>query len=91
VTAFYTDFKNKQATAFDPDSGKSFYRNIGREKHSGLEIELGNTPINGWAFYGSLGFLKAELKDNLRQLHRDPADRRQGRTERAAPQSRPVG
>jgi iron complex outermembrane receptor protein len=65
VTAFYTDFKNKQATAFDPDSGKSFYRNIGREKHSGLEIELGNTPINGWAFYGSLGFLKAELKDNL--------------------------
>ncbi|WP_373990716.1 TonB-dependent receptor [Duganella sp. BuS-21] len=66
VTAFYTDFKNKQATAFDVDTGRSFYRNIGGEKHSGLEIELGNTPINGWAFYGSLGFLKSELKDNLR-------------------------
>lgn len=66
VTAFYTDFKNKQATAFDPDTGRSFYRNIGREKHSGLEIELGSMPINGWAFYGSLGFLKSELKDNLR-------------------------
>jgi iron complex outermembrane receptor protein len=64
VTAFYTDFKNKQATSFDPETAKSTYLNIGREKHSGLEIELGNTPINGWAFYGSLGFLKTELKDN---------------------------
>lgn len=66
VTAFYTDFKNKQMTAFDPDTGRSFYRNIGGEKHSGLEIEVGNTPINGWSFYGSLGYLKSELKDDLR-------------------------
>jgi iron complex outermembrane receptor protein len=66
VTAFYADFKNKQATAFDPDSGKSLYLNVGREKHSGLEIEVGNTPINGWAFYGSLGFLKSEMQDNLK-------------------------
>jgi len=65
VTAFYTDFKNKQASSTDPETGKSTYLNIGREKHHGLEIEVGNTPINGWAFYGSLGFLKAELKDNL--------------------------
>lgn len=65
VTAFYTDFKNKQASSFDPETAKNTYLNIGREKHHGLEIEVGNTPINGWAFYGSLGFLKAELKDNL--------------------------
>jgi len=64
VTAFYTDFKNKQATSFDVETAKNTYVNIGREKHSGLEIELGNTPINGWAFYGSVGFLKAELQDD---------------------------
>jgi iron complex outermembrane receptor protein len=64
VTAFYTDFKNKQASSFDPETAKNTYLNIGREKHSGLEIEVGNTPINGWAFYGSLGLLKTELKDN---------------------------
>lgn len=65
VTAFYTDFKNKQATGFDPDTKKNTYINVGREKHSGLEVELGNTPINGWAFYGSLGLLKTELKNDL--------------------------
>ncbi|NYE63689.1 iron complex outermembrane receptor protein [Duganella sp. 1224] len=64
VTAFYTDFKNKQASSFDPETAKNTYLNIGAEKHSGLEVELGNTPINGWAFYGSLGLLKTELKDN---------------------------
>jgi iron complex outermembrane receptor protein len=64
VTAFYTDFKNKQASSFDPETAKNTYLNIGAEKHSGLELEVGNTPINGWAFYGSLGFLKTELKDN---------------------------
>jgi iron complex outermembrane receptor protein len=68
VTAFYTNFKDKQATSFDPETAKNTYVNIGREKHSGLEIEVGNTPINGWAFYGSLGFLKAELKDNQKGL-----------------------
>jgi iron complex outermembrane receptor protein len=65
VTAFYTDFKNKQASSFDPETAKNTYLNIGREKHSGLEIEVNNaTPIAGFTFYGSLGFLKTELKDN---------------------------
>lgn len=65
VTAFYTDFKNKQATSFDPDTKKNTYVNVGTEKHSGLEVELGNTPVNGWSFYGSFGLLKTELKDNI--------------------------
>ena len=65
VTAFYSDFKNKQATAFDPETKRNTYVNVGREKHSGLEIEVGNMPINGWSFYGSLGLLKAELQDDL--------------------------
>ncbi|HEY0586323.1 MAG TPA: TonB-dependent receptor, partial [Pseudoduganella sp.] len=65
VTAFYTDFKNKQATSFDPETKRNTYVNVGREKHSGLEIEVGNMPVNGWSFYGSFGLLKTELKDNL--------------------------
>jgi iron complex outermembrane receptor protein len=64
VTAFYTDFKNKQNSSFDPETAKSTFLNIGREKHSGLEIEVNNTPINGWSVYGSVGFLKTEIQDN---------------------------
>ena len=65
ATVFYTNFKNKQATSFDPDTKKNTYINVGSEKHSGIEFELGNTPINGWAFYASLGLLKTELQDNI--------------------------
>jgi len=39
----------------------------GKVTNRGLEIEVGNTPINGWSFYGSLGFNKSEIKDDMRQ------------------------
>jgi len=66
VTAFQVDFKDRQATAFDPITSASTYTNVGRVKSHGIELEAGNTPINGWAFYGSFGFIKSEIKDNLR-------------------------
>ena len=36
-----------------------------RVKTHGFEVELGNTPINGWSFYSSLGYAKSEIQDNL--------------------------
>lgn len=65
VTAFWVDFKDRQATAFDPVTQVSSYNNVGRVKNSGLEFELGNMPINGWAFYGSLGFNNSKIQDNM--------------------------
>lgn len=66
VTAFLVDFKNRQATAFDPITNTSSYTNAGNVKNHGLEIELGNTPINGWAAYGSFGYTRSKIEDNLR-------------------------
>jgi len=66
VTAFMVDFKNRQATAFDPITNTSSYTNAGNVKNHGLEIELGNTPINGWAAYGSFGYTRSKIEDNLR-------------------------
>eukprot|EP01030_Chromulinospumella_sphaerica_P012598 gene12598-12388_t len=65
VTAFWVDFKDRQATAFDPVTQVSSYNNVGRVKNSGLEFELGNMPVNGWAFYGSLGFNNSKIQDNM--------------------------
>jgi iron complex outermembrane receptor protein len=65
VTLFFVDFKDRQATSFDPVTLASTYTNVGRVKSNGLEIEVGNTPIYGWSFYGSLGYNKSEIKDNM--------------------------
>lgn len=66
VTAFLVDFKNRQATAFDPITNTSSYTNAGNVKNHGIEIELGNTPVNGWAAYGSFGYTRSKIEDNLR-------------------------
>lgn len=65
VTAYSVDFRDRQATAYDPVSNTSNLNNVGRVKTQGFELELGNTPVNGWSFYGSLGYAKSEIKDNL--------------------------
>ena len=65
VTAFFVDFKDRQATTFDPITQASSYTNVGRVSNKGLEFEIGNTPINGWAMYGSLGFNNSKIKDNM--------------------------
>jgi iron complex outermembrane receptor protein len=66
VTAFMVDFRNRQATAFDPITSASTYTNVGDVKSKGFEIEAGNTPVNGWSFYGSYGFISSEIQSNLR-------------------------
>jgi iron complex outermembrane receptor protein len=66
VTAFFVDFRDRQATSFDVVTGSSIYTNVGKTTNRGLEIEVGNTPINGWAFYGSLGFNNSEIKEDMK-------------------------
>jgi len=66
LTVFDVNFKNRQATAFDEVSQASSYTNVGAVRNRGFEIEANNMPINGWSFYGSLGYQKSEIKDNLR-------------------------
>lgn len=65
-TVYAVDFKNRQANQFDPESNTSVLSNVGKVKTKGFELEIGNTPKNGWALYGSVGYADSELKDDLR-------------------------
>lgn len=65
ATMFLVDFQNRQATAFDVNSGLNILVNAGRVKDKGFELELGNTPVNGWSFYSSLGYIKSEIQNDL--------------------------
>lgn len=66
VTLYAVDFKDRQATAFDPESNTSSLTNVGKVKTQGFEVEVGNTPKNGWALYGSIGYANSEIRNNLR-------------------------
>lgn len=60
------NFKDRQATAYDPNTGASSLTNVGEVKNNGFEIEAGNTPWHGWSFYGSYGYSKSEVQDDIR-------------------------
>jgi len=64
VTAYSVDFNDRQATAYDEPTKSSSLTNVGKVKTQGFEVELGNTPINGWSFYGSAGYATSEIKEN---------------------------
>jgi iron complex outermembrane recepter protein len=66
ATVFNTDFKDRQATAFDPTTLKSIYTNAGKARTRGIELEAGTVPINGWSMYGSLTLQKSKVQNDIR-------------------------
>lgn len=65
ITVYAVDFSNRQATAYDPIANLSILTNVGKVRTTGMEMELGNTPVNGWSFYGSLGYANSQIKNDL--------------------------
>ena len=65
-TVYQSDFKNRQATAFDPNTNLSALVNAGRVRSNGFEVEMGNSPLNGWSAYGSLGYNNSVIQSDLR-------------------------
>ena len=66
ATVFNTDFKDRQATAFDPTTLRSIYTNAGKARTRGIELEAGTVPINGWSLYGSLTLQKSKVQNDIR-------------------------
>lgn len=72
VTLYTVDFRDRQATAYNPVTDTRSLMNVGKVKTQGFEIEAGNKPINGWSFYGSVGYAKSEFRDNMQFLVTSP-------------------
>ncbi|MCS6995454.1 MAG: TonB-dependent receptor [Casimicrobiaceae bacterium] len=66
ATAFYIDFKNRQANAYDPNIDRSVYTNAGGVRNRGVEFELGTKAREGFSAYLSLTAQKSQIKNNLR-------------------------
>ncbi|ANH69534.1 TonB-dependent receptor [Mitsuaria sp. 7] len=65
ATLFNSDFRNRQANAYDPIADKSTYMNAGKVNNKGLEFEAGTGTFKGFSAYASATFQKSEIKDDL--------------------------
>jgi iron complex outermembrane receptor protein len=65
ISLYAVDYRNRQLSSFDIITGNSYLINVGKVKTKGFEIELGNTPVNGWSFYSSLGYANSIAQNDL--------------------------
>ena len=62
---FLNKFSNRIVTSFDPDTGISVDRNVGRVEIKGLEASLSVTPFKWFSFSGFASYIDARYKDNV--------------------------
>jgi len=65
ATFFNSDFKNRQATATDPNTTLSVYTNAGRVNNRGIELEAATKVFSGFSAYASLTAQKTKMKDDI--------------------------
>ncbi len=65
ASAFFIDFKNRQARALDPNTNLFSDTNVGKVANRGIEAELGTRPWKGFTGYASVTSQSSEMKSNL--------------------------
>jgi iron complex outermembrane receptor protein len=65
VGPWYTRFTNRLASAFDPDTQTTFYRNLGRVDKYGIDGSISWRPIREVTAYLFGSYLKSEIKNNV--------------------------
>lgn len=65
VGPWYTRFTNRLASAYDPDTQTTFYRNLGRVDKYGIDGSLSYKPIRELTVYIYGSYLKSEIKNNV--------------------------
>jgi iron complex outermembrane receptor protein len=69
---FYVDYHDRIAKAYDPNQGVSIDFNVGPASDKGFELEAGYNLVKGLTAYGSLSYIKSEMKQDI-YLTRDKA------------------
>ena len=72
IGPWFTRFTNRLASAFDPDTQTTVYRNLGRVDKYGVDASVSVRPIPQLTVYAFGSYLKSEIKSNL-QIGRCPA------------------
>jgi iron complex outermembrane receptor protein len=64
-SAFFTDYRNRISSAFNPDTATTVDINVGDASSKGLELESGYALSKNLSVYGSLSYIKSKMKKDL--------------------------
>ncbi|WP_188064451.1 TonB-dependent receptor [Sphingobium sp. KCTC 72723] len=62
---WYTSYKDRLASAFDPELNVSVYRNLGKVEKYGFDGSIGYQPIEQISLYVFGSYLKSKIQDDL--------------------------
>ncbi|HEX6660759.1 MAG TPA: TonB-dependent receptor [Sphingomicrobium sp.] len=65
ISAWYTHFTNRQASAFDPELNVSVFRNLGTVNKWGIDGSVAYEPTRNITLYAFGSWNKSKIKDNI--------------------------
>ena len=68
ATLFYTQFQNRIASSYNPVTATVSDMNVGSSTMSGLELQAGTKPVNGWSGFGSFTYTNSILNSDFNTL-----------------------
>lgn len=65
LVAWYTDYNNRLASAYDAELDRTIYRNLGKVKKYGFDGTIAYQPIPQLNVYAFGSYLKSEIQDDI--------------------------
>lgn len=65
LVAWYTDYNNRLASAYDADLDRTIYRNLGKVKKYGFDGTIAYQPIQQLNVYAFGSYLKSEIQNDV--------------------------
>ena len=65
LVGWYTKYKNRLASAYDPETDRNVYRNLGDVEKYGIDGSLAWQPIDELFLYAFGSYLESEIKDDV--------------------------
>jgi len=65
LVGWYTKYKNRLASAYDPVTERNVYRNLGDVEKYGVDASLGWQPVDQLFLYAFGSFSESEIKDDV--------------------------
>src|SRR3546814_288278 len=65
LSLWYTIYQNRLASAYDPETDRTLYRNLGRVDKYGIDGSLSYRPIPELVLYAFGSYLKSKIKDDV--------------------------
>ncbi|HEX8301650.1 TonB-dependent receptor [Sphingomonas sp.] len=64
-SGWFTDYKNRLASSYDPELDRTVYRNLGSVKKYGFDGSIAFQPVRQLSIYGFGSYLHSEIQDDV--------------------------